>query len=170
MAAVSRRIDVVRIFGPDGVRRSQRLANMEQHGKLHILRHTFCSRLAMRGATAKAIQELAGHSSLTTTQRYMHLSPAHKEGAIRLLEGEDFVEIMETVQGNDQLPCTVHHLRGVPNGVRTRVAGVKGRYPGPLDDGDQPGRPKICFESPGTVSQEGLEPSTNGLKGHCSTN
>ncbi len=35
-------------------------------GRLHILRHTFCSRLAMRGATAKAIRELAGHVSLSS--------------------------------------------------------------------------------------------------------
>jgi len=34
----------------------------------------------------KAVQELAGHASLTTTQRYMHLSPAAKASAIRLLE------------------------------------------------------------------------------------
>jgi hypothetical protein len=40
----------------------------------------------MQGATAKAIQELAGHQDLTTTQRYMHLSPAHKDAAIRLLD------------------------------------------------------------------------------------
>jgi site-specific recombinase XerD len=43
---------------------------------VHILRHTFCSHLAMRGAPARAIQDLAGHQDLTTTQRYMHLSPA----------------------------------------------------------------------------------------------
>jgi integrase len=42
---------------------------------VHILRHTFCSHLAMNGAPARAIQELAGHQDLTTTQRYMHLSP-----------------------------------------------------------------------------------------------
>jgi site-specific recombinase XerD len=47
---------------------------------------TFCSHLAMRGAPARAIQELAGHQDLTTTQRYMHLSPAAIEGAIRLLD------------------------------------------------------------------------------------
>jgi integrase len=63
----------------------ERLANVDHLG-VHALRHSFCSHLAMRGAPAKAIQELAGHSELVTTQRYMHLSPAAKESAIRLLE------------------------------------------------------------------------------------
>ena len=53
---------------------------------MHILRHTFCSHLAMRGAPARAIQELAGHADLSMTQRYMHLSPAALDAAIRLLE------------------------------------------------------------------------------------
>ncbi len=55
-------------------------------GGVHILRHTFCSHLAMRGAPARAIQELAGHVDLSMTQRYMHLSPAALDAAIRLLE------------------------------------------------------------------------------------
>jgi integrase len=54
---------------------------------IHILRHTFCSLLAMRGAPARAIQELAGHADLSMTQRYMHLSPAALEAAISLLDG-----------------------------------------------------------------------------------
>jgi integrase len=54
---------------------------------VHTLRHTFCSHLAMRGAPTRAIQELAGHQDLTTTQRYMHLSPAALQSAIELLEG-----------------------------------------------------------------------------------
>ncbi len=58
------------------VRGAQRIAGIEQG--VHILRHTFCSHLAMKGAPARAIQELAGHADLTTTQRYMHLSPAAK--------------------------------------------------------------------------------------------
>ena len=55
-------------------------------GGVHILRHSFCSHLAMRGAPARAIQELAGHRDLSMTQRYMHLSPAALDAAIRLLE------------------------------------------------------------------------------------
>src|SRR5690606_5374437 len=38
----------------------------------HCRRHSFCSHLAMRGAPVRSIQELAGHSDLNTTQRYMH--------------------------------------------------------------------------------------------------
>jgi hypothetical protein len=42
------------------------------------------------GASTKAIQELAGHEQVSTTQRYMHLSPAAKSEAISLLDrGED---------------------------------------------------------------------------------
>ena len=40
----------------------------------------------MRGAPARAIEELAGHQDVATTQRYMHLSPAAIDGAIRLLD------------------------------------------------------------------------------------
>ena len=45
-------------------------------------------------------QELAGHMDLATTQRYMHLSPAAIEGAIRLLDRtkpvRGFGDILET--------------------------------------------------------------------------
>jgi len=79
---------------------AQRRAGLAVTGKLHMLRHTFCSHLAMRGAPALAIQELAGHTSLTTTMRYMHLSPSEKDRAIRLLDegrkADGNGDIMET--------------------------------------------------------------------------
>ncbi len=52
----------------------------------HVLRHTFGSHLAQRGASPKAVQELMGHSDIATTMRYMHLAPAHHREAIALLE------------------------------------------------------------------------------------
>jgi integrase len=66
------------------VKRAARRANVRDG--VHLLRHTFCSHLAMKGAAARAIQELAGHRDLSTTQRYMHVSPASLDAAIRLLE------------------------------------------------------------------------------------
>ena len=67
------------------VLRASRRAKLSQDG-VHILRHTFCSHLAMHGAPPRAIQELAGHRELGMTQRYMHLSPAALDSAIRLLD------------------------------------------------------------------------------------
>ena len=55
----------------------------------HVLRHTFCSHLAMRGAAPKAIQELAGHKSLKVTLRYMHLTETALRETMRLLETRD---------------------------------------------------------------------------------
>jgi hypothetical protein len=60
----------------------------------------------MRGAPARAIQELAGHKELSMTQRYMHLSPAALDAAIRLLEqpagpahaGHNVAETRQTVR------------------------------------------------------------------------
>jgi integrase len=57
----------------------------DKGGAIHILRHTFCSHLAMAGVPAKAIQQLAGHQHLKTTMRYMHLSPANRNEAMDAL-------------------------------------------------------------------------------------
>lgn len=81
------------------VRAAARRAGLKHEG-VHVLRHTFCSHLAMRGAPARAIQELAGHKDLATTQRYMHLSPAATVQAIQLLDAGpnagSFGDILET--------------------------------------------------------------------------
>ena len=67
------------------VKRAQRDAGLEATGNVHILRHTFCTRLAMAGKPPTVIQELAGHRHLTTTMRYMHVVTGAKEEAIAAL-------------------------------------------------------------------------------------
>jgi integrase len=53
---------------------------------LHSTRHTFCTRLGKAGCDAFTIQKLAGHSSITISQRYVHADREVKESAIRLLD------------------------------------------------------------------------------------
>lgn len=61
-------------------------AGLPPSRNLHKLRHTFCSHLAMGGVPVTTIKEWAGHASLATTMRYMHLSPSATDAMIGVLE------------------------------------------------------------------------------------
>ncbi len=69
--------------------------------------HRALGPISMAEWTVGVIQELAGHKDLLTTQRYMHLSPAALEGAIRLLESSglhrDREDMLEKADGDSAL-------------------------------------------------------------------
>lgn len=66
-------------------------ALLRRHGlrerSYHALRHYFLSALVRVGANLEAVRELAGHSKLQTTQRYVHATGADHRDAIARFPG-----------------------------------------------------------------------------------
>ena len=51
----------------------------------HDLRHTFASRLVMKGVDLNTVRDLMGHADIQMTLRYSHLAPEHKAEAVERL-------------------------------------------------------------------------------------
>src|SRR5262249_48133371 len=99
----------------------------------HILRHTFCSHLVMRGAAMRSVQELVGHQDLTMIQRYSHLSPAALIDTVRLLEpravDSERGAILEPAGGRDRKLKSWNGLVGWAAGVRPPIPRAGAPFP-----------------------------------------
>lgn len=64
------------------VKRAAVLANINKNISPHTLRHSFATHLVENGADIQLVQHMMGHASITTTERYIHMSQRHLKDAI----------------------------------------------------------------------------------------
>ena len=58
------------------------MANINKNISPHTLRHSFATHLVENGADIQLVQHMMGHASITTTERYIHMSQRHLKDAI----------------------------------------------------------------------------------------
>jgi integrase/recombinase XerD len=61
----------------DVVKKYAARVGLEERISPHVLRHSCASHMLARGADIRVVQELLGHASIATTQRYTKVSPEH---------------------------------------------------------------------------------------------
>lgn len=63
-----------------------RKAQVKQHITPHMLRHTSATLLLQGGADIRIVQEFLGHTSISTTQRYAHVTRSHMRATLKKVQ------------------------------------------------------------------------------------
>jgi len=69
--------------------------------RFHDLRHTYASRLAMKGTDLLVLRDLLGHTDIKMTLRYAHLAPTKMLEAVKMLD-LDFQNTCNTDEGHSE--------------------------------------------------------------------
>jgi integrase len=99
---------------------------------IHSLRHTMLTRLGEAGADAFTIMRIAGHSSVTVSQRYVHPTPEGMERAFERLEDLNALKFEQAkaeekaeAAGGSSLPAKVATSKKPPLRESSQVVEIK---------------------------------------------
>ncbi len=71
------------------VEKYAKLAGITKHVSPHTMRHSFATDLLMNGADIRSVQSMLGHSNISTTQVYTHVTDAHLKEIYEKFHSDD---------------------------------------------------------------------------------
>lgn len=74
--------EITRVMVYTIVKNAALYANINKRISPHTLRHSFATHLVENGADIQLVQHMMGHASITTTERYIHMSQRHLKEAV----------------------------------------------------------------------------------------
>jgi len=81
---------------------------------IHSLRHTFLTRFGETGADAFTIKKVAGHSSVTISERYIHPTPEGQERAFERLANLNQTAVEKEENDAESLQIPLHSVGNRP--------------------------------------------------------
>jgi len=82
----------------------------------HTLRHTFAFQLLKAGCTLVEVAQLLGHSTVSTTQRYVDVGEAHTEHALHQLQ-----KAIERIESNSSINNNINEYKGESHEQKSRL-------------------------------------------------